>query len=46
MRFGTQFVNYVCTWDDTLDAINTIQSGRWRLGINSTMLGRWVKESI
>lgn len=29
MRFGAQFVNYVCTWDDTLAAIQTIQDGRW-----------------
>ena len=29
MRFGAQFVNYVCTWDDTMDAIKTIQDGRW-----------------
>lgn len=29
MQFGAQFVNYVCTWDDTLAAINTVQKGRW-----------------
>ena len=29
MRFGAQFVNYVCTWDDTQDAIKAIQDGRW-----------------
>ncbi|MEM7019719.1 MAG: TIGR03560 family F420-dependent LLM class oxidoreductase [Pseudomonadota bacterium] len=29
MQFGAQFVNYVCTWDDTLAAINTVQNGRW-----------------
>ena len=29
MRFGIQFVNYVCTWDDTLDCIQSIQDGRW-----------------
>ena len=29
MLFGAQFVNYVCTWDDTLEAIKIIQDGRW-----------------
>ena len=29
MQFGAQFVNYVCTWDDTLACIQSIQDGRW-----------------
>ena len=29
MKFGAQFVNYVCTWDDTLACIQSIQDGRW-----------------
>ena len=29
MKFGAQLVNYTCTWDDTLEVIQTIQAGRW-----------------
>ena len=29
MQFGAQLVNYLCTWDDTLETIRTIQSGSW-----------------
>ena len=25
MQFGAQFVNYVCTWDDTLACIQSIK---------------------
>lgn len=29
MQFGAQLVNYLCTWDATLETINTIEDGRW-----------------
>lgn len=29
MQFGAQLVNYMCTWDDTLATIKTVQRGRW-----------------
>lgn len=29
MQFGAQLVNYLCTWDATLETIKTIQAGRW-----------------
>ena len=29
MRFGAQFVNYICSWDSTQACIRSIQDGRW-----------------
>ena len=29
MQFGAQLVNYLCTWDDTLECIKTVEGGRW-----------------
>jgi len=29
MQFGAQLVNYLCTWDDTLDTVKMVEKGRW-----------------